>query len=171
MKTSEAKNYIKEIIISELSPQDITAQKSAQVAANKSVLDLNKKLSTTTEPTSKKAAQDSLNAAKTRLQQITQTISQKQPIPVAMLPENDEDSDAEFNVEPTATQIKANSSFAQLQFEYEDVLKQMEAALNKYKSAEGSKKQQYVDELRNLTLQKKEIKALINPSIEDEDEN
>ena len=171
MKKSEAKNYIKEIIISELSPQDIAAQKSAQVAANKSVLDLNKKLSTTTEPTSKKAAQDSLNAAKTRLQQITQKISQKQPIPVAMLPENDEDSDAEFNVEPTATQIKANSSFAQLQFEYENVLKQMEAALNKYKSAEGSKKQQYVDELRNLTLQKKEIKALINPSIEDEDEN
>jgi hypothetical protein len=47
----------------------------------------------------------------------------------------------------------------------------MESTLNKYKSAEGSKKQQYVDELRNLTQQKKEIKALINPSIEDEDEN
>ena len=47
----------------------------------------------------------------------------------------------------------------------------MKSVVNNYKSAEGSEKQQYVDELRNLTLQKKEIKALINPSIEDEDEN
>ena len=171
MKKSEAKNYIKEIIISELSPQDIAAQKSAQAAVNKSVLDLNKKLATTTEPLAKKAAQDSLNASKIRLQKITQKIAQKQPVPVDMLPENEEDYDAEFDVEPTSTQIKANSAFAQLQFKYEDVLKQMESTLNKYKSAEGSKKQQYVDELRNLTQQKKEIKALINPSIEDEDEN
>ena len=131
MKKSEAKNYIKEIIISELSEiassEDIKNQSS-----------LNKELEKTKELTSD-------------------------------LLENDEDSDAEFNVEPTATQIKANSSFAQLQFKYEDILKQMKAALNKYKSAEGSEKQQYVDELRNLTLQKKEIKALINPSIDDED--
>jgi hypothetical protein len=88
MKKSEAKNYIKEIIISELSPQDIAAQKSAQAAVNKSVLDLNKKLATTTEPLAKKAAQDSLNASKIRLQKITQKIAQKQPVPVDMLPEN-----------------------------------------------------------------------------------
>ena len=57
------------------------------------------------------------------------------------------------------------------QSKYNEIVKQMKSVVNNYKSAEGSEKQQYVDELRNLTLQKKEIKALINPSIEDEDEN
>ena len=171
MKKSEAKNYIKEIIISELSPQDIAAQKSAQAAVNKSVLDLNKKLATTTEPLAKKAAQDSLNASKIRLQKITQKIAQKQPVPVDMLPENEEDYDAEFDVEPTSKDIKANSSFAQLQSKYNEIVKQMKSVVNNYKSAEGSEKQQYVDELRNLTQLKKELESLINPSMDDEEEN
>ena len=53
-----SKEYIRETIISELTPQDAVAQKSAQTAANKSVQDLTKKLATTTEPVAKKAAQD-----------------------------------------------------------------------------------------------------------------
>ena len=166
MKKSELKSYIKEMIVSELSPQDATAQKSAQVAANKSVQDLTKKLSSTTEPISKKAAQDSLNAAKTRLTQITQKIQQKQPIPVDMLPENDDD----FDAEPTAKDIAANSSIAKLQSKYGEVVKQMKAVVNKYKSAEGSEKQKFVDQLKNLTKLKKEIEAMINPSMDDEDE-
>jgi hypothetical protein len=166
MKKSELKSYIRETVISELSPQDIAAQKSAQVAANKSVQDLNKKVSSTTEPTSKKAALDSLNAAKTRLQQITQKIAQKQPVPVDMLPENEDD----FDAEPTAKDIAANSSIAKLQSKYGEVVKQMKSVVNKYKSAESSEKQKYVDQLRNLTKIKKEIEAMINPSMDDEEE-
>lgn len=167
MKKSELKEYIRETIISELSPQDATAQKSAQVAANKSVQDLTKKLATTTEPVAKKAAQDSLNAAKTRLQQITQKIQQKQPIPVDMLPENEED----FDAEPTAKDIAANASIAKLQSKYGEVVKQMKSVVNKYKSAEGSEKQKYVDQLKGLTKLKKEIEAMINPSMDDEEED
>jgi hypothetical protein len=167
MKKSELKEYIRETIISELSPQDVAAQKSAQVAANKSVQDLTKKVTSTTEPTSKKAAQDSLNAAKTRLQQITQKIAQKQPVPVDMLPENEDD----FDAEPTAKDIAANSSIVKLQSKYGEVVKQMKSVVNKYKSAEGNEKQKYVDQLKNLTKLKKEIEAMINPSMDDEDEN
>ena len=47
----------------------------------------------------------------------------------------------------------------------------MKSVVNNYKSAEGSEKQQYVDELKNLTQLKKEIESLINPSMEDEEEN
>ena len=133
MKKSEAENYIKEIIISELSqvasPEDIANQSA-----------LNKELEKT-----KKLASDLL--------------------------ENDEDDDAEFDVEPTAKDIKANSSFAQLQSKYSEIIKQMKSVVNNYKSAEGSEKQQYVDELKNLTQLKKEIESLINPSMEDEEEN
>ena len=85
--------------------------------------------------------------------------------------ENEEDYDAEFDVEPTSKDIKANSSFAQLQSKYNEIVKQMKSVVNNYKSAEGSEKQQYVDELRNLTQLKKEIEAMLNPSMEDEDEN
>jgi hypothetical protein len=144
MKKSEAKNYIKEIIISELSLEEGTYVGAAAITS----LQKDPKFA---------AAKDKVTPVNTLKAGGSVTL------------ENEEDDDVEFDVEPTATQIKANSSFAQLKFEYENVLKQMEAALNKYKSAEGSKKQQYVDELRNLTLQKKELKALINPSIDDED--
>ena len=133
MKKSEAENYIKEIIISELSqvasPEDIANQSA-----------LNKELEKT-----KKLASDLL--------------------------ENDEDDDATFDVEPTTKDIKANSSFAQLQSKYGEIIKQMKSVVNNYKSAEGSEKQQYVDELKNLTQLKKEIESLINPSMEDEEEN
>ena len=88
MKKSELRKYIRETIINELSPADITAQKSAQVAANKSIQDLTAKVASTTEPTAKKAATDSLAAAKARLATINTKISQQQPIPADVLPEN-----------------------------------------------------------------------------------
>ena len=46
----------------------------------------------------------------------------------------------------------------------------MKSVVNKYKSAEGSEKTKYVDQLKNLTKLKKEIEAMINPSA-DEEEN
>jgi hypothetical protein len=73
--------------------------------------------------------------------------------------------------EPTASDIAANSSIAKLQSKYSEVVKQMKSVLNKYKSAEGSEKNKYVDQLKNLTKLKKEIEAMINPSIDDEEEN
>jgi hypothetical protein len=74
------------------------------------------------------------------------------------------------DVEPTASDIAANSSIAKLQSKYSEVVKQMKSVVNKYKSAEGSEKAKYVDQLKNLTKLKKEIEAMINPSA-DEEEN
>jgi hypothetical protein len=75
------------------------------------------------------------------------------------------------DAEPTASDIAANASIAKLQSKYSEVVKQMKSVVNKYKSAEGSEKNKYVDQLKNLTKLKKEIEAMINPSIDDEEEN
>jgi hypothetical protein len=73
------------------------------------------------------------------------------------------------DVEPTAKDIAANSSIAKLKSKYEEVTKQMKAVVNNYKSAEGAEKDKYVAQLKNLTKLKKEIEAMINPSIDDEE--
>lgn len=75
------------------------------------------------------------------------------------------------DAEPTASDIAANASIAKLKSKYEDVTKQMKAVVNKYKSAEGAEKDKYVAQLKTLTKLKKEIEAMINPSIDDEEEN
>jgi hypothetical protein len=73
------------------------------------------------------------------------------------------------DMEPTAKDIAANSSIAKLKSKYEEVTKQMKAVVNNYKSAEGAEKDKYVAQLKNLTKLKKEIEAMINPSIDDEE--
>ena len=127
MKKSEAKEYIKELIVAELTegsatPDDIKNQS-----------ELNKELEKT----------------KTLMADLVKE-------------EDDE--------EPTAKDIAANASIAKLQSKYGEVVKQMKSTVNKYKSAEGAEKQKYVDQLKNLTKLKKEIEAMINPSMDDEDE-
>ena len=146
MKKSEAKNYIKEIIISELSLEEGTYVGAAAITS----LQKDPKFA---------AAKDKVTPINTLKAGGSVTL------------ENEEDYDAEFDVEPTSKDIKANSSFAQLQSKYGEIVKQMKSVVNNYKSAEGSEKQQYVDELKNLTQLKKEIESLINPSMEDEEEN
>ena len=146
MKKSEAKNYIKEIIISELSLEEGTYVGAAAITS----LQKDPKFA---------AAKDKVTPINTLKAGGSVTL------------ENEEDYDAEFDVEPTSKDIKANSSFAQLQSKYNEIVKQMKSVVNNYKSAEGSEKQQYVDELRNLTQLKKELESLINPSMDDEEEN
>ena len=146
MKKSEAKNYIKEIIISELSLEEGTYVGAASITS----LQKDPKFA---------AAKDKVTPINTLKAGGSVTL------------ENEEDYDAEFDVEPTSKDIKANSSFAQLQSKYGEIIKQMKSVVNNYKSAEGSEKQQYVDELRNLTQLKKELESLINPSMDDEEEN
>lgn len=126
MKKSEAKEYIKELIVAELkeaTPEDVKNQAA-----------LNKELEKTKALT-------------------------------ADLMKEEED-----DVEPTASDIAANASIAKLQSKYNEVVKQMKSVVGKYKSAEGTEKQKYVDQLKGLTKLKKEIEAMINPSLDDEDE-
>ena len=132
MKKSEAKEYIKELIISELTEVD-TDPKAGSVVMKKG-----------TNPTD--------------IKKMT-----AQGIDVELREEEDD-------IEPTAKDIAANASIAKLQSKYGEVVKQMKTVVNKYKSAEGAEKQKYVDQLKDLTKLKKEIEAMINPSMDDEDE-
>ena len=127
MKKSEAKEYIKELIVAELTeatPEDVKNQAA-----------LNKELEKT------------------------------KALTADLMKEEEDDT------EPTASDIAANASIAKLQSKYNEVVKQMKSVVGKYKSAEGTEKQKYVDQLKGLTKLKKELEAMINPSLDDEDED
>jgi len=140
MKKSEAKEYIKELIVAELSVEEGTYVGAGAVAA----LQKDPKFA---------ASKDKVTPINTLKAGGSVTL------------ENEE-----FEDEPTAKDIAANASIAKLQSKYTDVVKQMKSVLNQYKSAEGIEKQKYVDQLKGLTKLKKELEAMINPSMDDEDE-
>ena len=142
MKKSEFKSYIKEMIVSELSGVD-----EATYAGVNAVADIQKD-SNFSKLKDKPAAINALKAGE------------------SVTLEGIDDMD---DAEPTAKDIAANSSIAKLKSKYEEVTKQMKAVVNKYKSAEGAEKDKYVAQLKNLTKLKKEIEAMINPSIDDEE--
>lgn len=145
MKKSELKSYIKEMIVSELSEENV-AEGTYVGASAVSALQKDPKFA---------SAKDKVTPVNTLKAGGSVTL------------ENEED----FDAEPTAKDIAANASIAKLQSKYGEVIKQMKAVVNKYKSAEGNEKQKYVDQLKGLTKLKKEIEAMINPSMDDEDEN
>ena len=140
MKKSEAKKYIKELIVAELSVEEGTYVGAGAVGA----LQKDPKFA---------AAKDKTSALNTLKAGGSVTL------------ENEE-----FEDEPTAKDIAANASIAKLQSKYTEVVKQMKSVLNQYKSSEGIEKQKYVDQLKGLTKLKKELEAMINPSMDDEDE-
>jgi hypothetical protein len=139
MKKSEAKEYIKELIVNELS--------EATYVGPGAVDDLQK------DPKFS-ASKDKVTPINTLKAGGTVTL------------ENEE----EFDTEPTAKDIAANASIAKLQSKYSEVIKQMKSIVNKYKSSEGAEKQKYVGQLKDLTKLKKELEAMINPSMDDEGE-
>lgn len=132
MKKSELKEYIKEMIVSELTEVDTDKTRGTVVMPKASNPADIKKLTA-------------------------------QGVDIEL---KEEDMD---DMEPTAKDIAANASIAKLKSKYEEVTKQMKAVVNKYKSAEGAEKDKYVAQLKNLTKLKKEIEAMINPSIDDEE--
>jgi hypothetical protein len=140
MKKSELKSYIKEMIVAELSVEEGTYVGAAAVAA----LQKDPKFA---------AAKDKITPVNTLKSGGSVTL------------ENED-----FEDEPTAKDIAANASLAKLQSKYGEVVKQMKSVVNKYKSAEGDEKQNFVDQLKNLTKLKKEIEAMMNPSMDDEEE-
>jgi hypothetical protein len=144
MKKSELKEYIKEMIVSELSEGNVEE-------------------GTYVGPGAVAALQKDPKFAASK-DKVTPVNTLKSGGSVTL--ENEED----FDAEPTAKDIAANASIAKLQSKYGEVVKQMKSVVNKYKSAEGSEKQKFVDQLKNLTKLKKEIEAMINPSMDDEEE-
>jgi len=79
--------------------------------------------------------------------------------------------DSMDDTEPSSSDIKANASIAKLKSKYVEVTKQMKSAVNKYKSAEGSEKQKYVEQLKGLTKLKKELEAMIDSFMDGDEED
>jgi hypothetical protein len=143
MKKSELKEYIKEMIVTELTGVDEGTYVGADAADD---LQKDPKFAATKD---KATALNTLKSGGS-----------------VTLENEDEMEDSE----PTAKDIAANSSIAKLKSKYEDVTKQMKAVVNKYKSAEGAEKDKYVAQLKDLTKLKKEIEAMINPTADEEED-
>jgi len=79
--------------------------------------------------------------------------------------------DIDDDVEPTAADINPKDSVAKLASQLADVTKEMKTVVNKWKKAEGVEKDAYLKRLKSLTKIKKELEALINPSVDDESED
>jgi len=144
MKKSEAKEYIKELIVAELSETNVdeaTYVGAGAVAA----LQKDPKFA---------ASKDKVTPVNTLKAGGSVTL------------ENEED----FDAEPSSKDIDNNLSMVKLKSKHEDVVKLMKSIANKWKNAEGPEKDKFIAQLKNLTKIKKELEAMLNPSIEDDDE-
>jgi hypothetical protein len=74
--------------------------------------------------------------------------------------------------EPSKADISKNagSKFTSTQDKYKALIKQMKDVASKYKAASGDEAKTYVDQLKDLTKEKKKLEAILNPSIGDEEE-
>lgn len=170
MKKSELKEYIRETIISELTPQDQAANNAAKAAIDDTVKDLSTKSAQTTDPEDKKAALAALTAAKAKQIGINKAIQSKQSVAVGMLPENDE-NDEDFDKEPDlGADLDADSNMSALKSRYDGVVKLMQSIANKWKNADEPEKSKHLAKLKKLTNIKNELTSMMNPSLDDEDE-
>lgn len=74
------------------------------------------------------------------------------------------------DLEPSASDIDNNLSVVKLKSKHEGVVKLMKAIANKWKNADGPEKDKFFAQLKDLTKIKKELEALMNPSMEDDEE-
>lgn len=167
MKKSELKEYIRETIISELTPQDQAANNAAKAAIDDTVKDLSTKSAQTTDPEDKKAALAALTAAKAKQIGINKAIQSKQSVAVGMLPENDEDFDKEPDL---GADLDADSNMSELKSRYDGIVKLMQSIANKWKNADEPEKSKHLAKLKKLTNIKNELTSMMNPSLDDEDE-
>jgi hypothetical protein len=143
MKKSEAKEYIKELIVAELSETNV--EEGTYVGAGAvAALQKDPKFA---------ASKDKVTPINTLKAGGSVTL------------ENEE-----FDMEPSATDIDNNLSVIKLKSKHEGVVKMMKAIANKWKNADGPEKDKFFAQLKDLTKIKKELEALMNPSMEDDDE-
>ena len=144
MKKSEAKKYIKELIVAELSETNV--EEGTYVGAGAvAALQKDPKFA---------AAKDKTTPINTLKAGGTVTLE-------------NEDS---FDLEPSATDIDNNLSVVKLKSKHEGIVKMMKAIANKWKNADGPEQDKFLAQLKDLTKIKKELEALMNPSMEDDDE-
>jgi hypothetical protein len=144
MKKSELKEYIREAILAELTPQDMAANTAAKKAIDDTVKDLALKVTQTTDPENKAAALAASNAAKIRQAKINKAIQSKQAISADLLPEGEDDDDdgSMYDKEPTKSDLKkekikgAPSKFEISKEDYEDFKTRLKNLVGKIKDME-----------------------------------
>jgi hypothetical protein len=134
MKRSELKDYIKEMIVNELTEVDVDKTRGTVVMPK------------ATQPAEVKKLTD-------------------QGVDVEL---KEEEEDTELTDKDVV--IDPNDPFAKLKSQYEGVVKLMKSIANKWKNADGPEKDKFFAKLKDLTKIKKELEALMNPSMEDDDE-
>jgi hypothetical protein len=134
MKRSELKEYIKEMIVNELTEVDVDKTRGTVVMPK------------ATQPAEVKKLTD-------------------QGVDVEL---KEEEEDTELTDKDVV--IDPNDPFAKLKSQYEGVVKLMKSIANKWKNADGPEKDKFFAKLKDLTKIKKELEALMNPSMEDDDE-
>lgn len=144
MKKSEAKKYIKELIVAELSEANV--EEGTYVGAGAvAALQKDPKFA---------ASKDKTTPINTLKAGGSVTLE-------------NEDT---FDTEPSASDIDNNLSVVKLKSKHEGVVKLMKSIANKWKNADGPEKDKFFAQLKNLTKIKKELEALMNPSMEDDEE-
>jgi hypothetical protein len=141
MKKSEAKEYIKELIVAELSVEEGTYVGAGAVAA----LQKDPKFA---------ASKDKVTPINTLKAGGSVTL------------ENEED----FDKEPSISDLDADSNMSKLKSRYDGIVKLMQLTANKWKNADEPEKSKHLAKLKNLTNIKKELTSMMNPSLDDEDE-
>ena len=89
---------------------------------------------------------------------------------VEILNLKEEDSDEDFDKEPSLSDLDADTSMSKLKSRYDGIVKLMQSTANKWKNADEPEKAKHLAKLKNLTNIKKELTSMMNPSLDDEDE-
>ena len=71
--------------------------------------------------------------------------------------------------EPTAADLKKTNSLAKNAAKLAATEKEMKTVVNQWKKSEGKEKEDLLKRLKTLTQIKKELEALVNPSMDDDE--
>lgn len=168
MKKSELKEYIREAIIAELTPQDKAAGVAAKAAIDDTVKDLSVKANQTTDVEDKKASLAALTAAKTKQALINKAISTGQAVSADLLPEGEDDDDSSvYDKEPTKADLKkekikgAPSKFKISDEKYKELKSRLKTVVEKVKDLDKkikdpNTKKSELDDLKDQKLKKME---------------
>jgi hypothetical protein len=81
-----------------------------------------------------------------------------------------DDDDKPSTAEKPNYNTKTGTKLASTKDKYNELIKKMKEVADKYKKASGDESKELVNTLKDLTKEKKKLEAILNPSIDDEDD-
>jgi hypothetical protein len=151
MKKSELKKYIKEMIVSELTEVDTDKTRGTVIMPKTTnPIDIKKLTSQGVDIELKEEDMDDDVEVKDDWNKVDK-----------------EDSFVEK--EPTAKDLKKGDKITKTAAKLAMLTKEMKSVVSQWKKAEGTDKAKFLDRLKELTKIKKELEAIITPTIGDED--